>query len=574
MLKTVPLHAILFGVLPVLCGYSSLVSYLLPEELVIPLAVCFALAVIVLLLSFACLRDWRRAGLVTSALMLMNFSFDAMAAPANRLMGGLGLPQDDRFYLVPFVLLVCLVVYLLLQSKSDYKVATSFLNMLSLVLVVGNVGYIAYHEYKVNVILSGIYQNDDQELAAIHLKKAKNLNDSPDIYYFILDAFGRSDTLKEVYDFDNSSFINALKQRGFVIPSGSRSNYQMTCLSLPSSLNMQYLDNLEKILGRNYTESSVFYRIIQRNRVSSLLKGVGYRYVNVSSGWSPTDYMPCADVNIGFPFGNVFHLALLRSTLVGPLQRDFDFLGWAARRVRLYGLQNIQTISSQSQSRDQAAAQAQVSSSSSSSSSSSPKFVFVHVVVPHPPFLFNEDGSSCPLSAISFSDKFEKEKYVAQVKFLQHQVLAMLDQLDKSPKKKVVIIQGDHGPALQNGSDGNPSPSFLRERMRILNAYRLPDGNPGVTNAGAAYAVATYPAPIYADTIYDGITPVNTFRVVLNRYFDAKLPLLPDKCIYSPNPLPLQFVDVTKEVTAEVRADLPTANLPTTATSQVKTSTH
>jgi hypothetical protein len=44
MLKTVPLHAILFGVLPVFCAYSSLVSYLLPEELVIPLAVCLALA--------------------------------------------------------------------------------------------------------------------------------------------------------------------------------------------------------------------------------------------------------------------------------------------------------------------------------------------------------------------------------------------------------------------------------------------------------------------------------------------------------------------------------------------------
>ena len=533
MLKAVPLHSILFGVLPVLCAYSSLVAYLLPEELVLPLIVSLALAIVVLLLSYACLRNWCRAGIVTSALVLMNFSFDAMAAPANRLLSSFALPHDDRVYLVPFTLLIFIIIYLLLKAKSDYKAATSCLNIMSLLLVMGNAVYIAWHEYKISLTMNKIYQNDDKELAAIDLKQvqrssnlgdSKNANESPDIYYFILDAFGRSDTLKEIYDFDNSSFIDGLKKRGFIIPAGSRSNYQMTCLSLPSSLNMQYLDYLEPTLGRNSADYSVLYRLIQRNKVTSLLKSLGYRYVNVRSGWSPTDYMPNADVNVGFAYGNVFHLALLRNTLIGPWQRDFDFLGWAARKVRLYGLQNIDSIAQlQFQSQPQAQSQA-------------PKFVFVHIVVPHPPFLFNEDGSTYPLGVISLSDKFEKEKYVAQVKFIQKQVLAMLDQLDKNPRKKVVIIQGDHGPALQNGSDGNPSPAFLRERMRILNAYRLPDAD--------------------SSLIYDGITPVNSFRVILNHYFDAKLPLLADKCIYSPNPTPLQFVDVTREVTTDVTKDL------------------
>jgi len=541
MLKTVPLHSILFGVLPVLCAYCSLVSFLLPEELVLPLIVSLALAIVVLLLSYACLRDWCRAGIVTSALVLMNFSFDAMAAPANRLLISFALPHDDRVYLVPFTLLIFTILYLLLKAKSDYRAATSCLNIMSLLLVLGNAVYIAWHEYKISLTMSKIYQCDDKELAAIDLKPVQHLSDSPDIYYFILDAFGRSDTLKEIYDFDNSSFIDGLKERGFIIPAGSRSNYQMTCLSLPSSLNMQYLDYLEPTLGRNCADYSVLYRLIQRNKVTSLLKSLGYRYVNVRSGWSPTDYMPNADVNVGFAYGNVFHLALLRNTLIGPWQRDFDFLGWAARKVRLYGLQNIESIAQvQFQSQPQAQSQA-------------PKFVFVHIVVPHPPFLFNEDGSTCPLGVISLSDKFEKEKYVAQVKFIQKQVLAMLDQLDKNPRKKVVIIQGDHGPALQNGSDGNPSPAFLRERMRILNAYRLPDAEPG--------------------TIYDGITPVNSFRVILNHYFDAKLPLLADKCIYSPNPAPLQFVDVTKEVTTDVTKAVTgeaTADVPT----KVATDTH
>jgi hypothetical protein len=521
---------------------------------VLPLVVSLALAIVVLLLSYACLRNWCRAGIVTSALVLMNFSFDAMAAPANRLLSSFALPHDDRVYLVPFTLLIFTIIYFLLKANSDYKAATSCLNIMSVLLVTGNAFYIAWHEYKIGLTMSKIYQNDDKELAAIDLKPVQHLsnssssNDSPDIYYFILDAFGRSDTLKEIYDFDNSSFIDGLKKRGFVIPAGSRSNYQMTCLSLPSSLNMQYLDYLEPTLGRDSADYSVLYRLIQRNKVTSLLKGLGYRYVNVRSGWSPTDYMPNADVNVGFAYGNVFHLALLRNTLIGPWQRDFDFLGWAARKVRLYGLQNIESIA-QLQFQSQSQSQSVVPPCSTSA----PKFVFVHIVVPHPPFLFNEDGSTCPLGVISLSDKFEKEKYVAQVKFIQKQVLAMLDQLDKNPRKKVVIIQGDHGPALQNGSDGNPSPAFLRERMRILNAYRLPDTD--------------------SSLIYDGITPVNSFRVILNHYFEAKLPLLADKCIYSPNPTPLQFVDVTREVTTDVTkkvTEKATADLPT----KVATDTH
>lgn len=552
MLKAVPLHSILFGVLPVLCAYSSLVAYLLPEELVLPLIVSLALAIVVLLLSYACLRNWGRAGIVTSALVLMNFSFDAMATPANRLLSSFALPHDDRVYLVPFTLLIFTIIYFLLKAKSDYKAATSCLNIMSLLLVTGNAFYIAWHEYKISLTMSKLYQNDDKELAAIDLKPVQHSSDSPDIYYFILDAFGRSDTLKEIYDFDNSSFIDGLKKRGFIIPAGSRSNYQMTCLSLPSSLNMQYLDYLEPTLGRNSADYSVLYRLIQRNKVTSLLKSLGYRYVNVRSGWSPTDYMPNADVNVGFAYGNVFHLALLRNTLIGPWQRDFDFLGWAARKVRLYGLQNIESIA-QLQFQSQAQLPPQSQSGVPPCSTSAPKFVFVHIVVPHPPFLFNEDGSTCPLGVISLSDKFEKEKYVSQVRFIQKQVLAMLDQLDKNPRKKVVIIQGDHGPALQNGSDGNPSPAFLRERMRILNAYRLPDAD--------------------SSLIYDGITPVNSFRVILNHYFDAKLPLLADKCIYSPNPTPLQFVDVTKEVTTDVTKDL-TKETALDTPAKVATDTH
>ena len=51
--------------------------------------------------------------------------------------------------------------------------------------------------------------------------------------------------------------------------------------------------------------------------------------------------------------------------------------------------------------------------------------------------------------------------------------------------------------------------------------------------------------------LYDSISPVNVFRVVLNHTFDARLPLLPDRHYRSRPGRPYDFVDVTDRVVEE-----------------------
>jgi hypothetical protein len=69
---------------------------------------------------------------------------------------------------------------------------------------------------------------------------------------------------------------------------------------------------------------------------------------------------------------------------------------------------------------------------------------------------------------------------------------------------------------------------MLQERMRIFNAYYLPQG-------GSVH-------------LYDSITPVNTFRVVFNAYLGASYGLLEDLSFYSSYTRPYRFLDVTTEV--------------------------
>jgi hypothetical protein len=73
-----------------------------------------------------------------------------------------------------------------------------------------------------------------------------------------------------------------------------------------------------------------------------------------------------------------------------------------------------------------------------------------------------------------------------------------------------VILQGDHGPLDHPEKDIK---TRFRNRTRILNAYLLPAG-------GAA-------------RLYDSISPVNTFRVILNHFFGTDYPLLEDRTFYS-----------------------------------------
>ena len=62
--------------------------------------------------------------------------------------------------------------------------------------------------------------------------------------------------------------------------------------------------------------------------------------------------------------------------------------------------------------------------------------------------------------------------------------------------------------------------------MSIFNAYYLPDQNTGL--------------------IYDSVTPVNSFRLILNTYFNTSYELLEDKSYFAYYEYLYNFTDVTE----------------------------
>jgi hypothetical protein len=338
---------------------------------------------------------------------------------------------------------------------------------------------------------------------------------SPDIYYIVLDGYTRQDVLQELYGVDNSSFLDYLRGKGFYIAGESHTNYFQTIFSVPAALSFDFVSPpTQDIAAGKY-----FVPLINNNRLMRLLEQCGYRTAVLRSGFYFTDQIP-ADLRLtGSGLLNKLEALLLADTpyslLVGALHLEPPGESYAGHRQTVLDgfslLRNAPRIPG-------------------------PKMFFAHLVIPHPPFVFDANGNPVdPPRAYKLSDGDEfagtlaeyRSGYAAQVQFANRKLQEVIDAiLAGSQTPPVIILQGDHGP----GSKlvwSSPEASCLWERSSILNAYYLPE----------AGKQALYPA----------ITPVNSFRIVLNSIFGTQLPLVPDRTYFTTHLQPKQAIDITAE---------------------------
>jgi hypothetical protein len=153
-----------------------------------------------------------------------------------------------------------------------------------------------------------------------------------------------------------------------------------------------------------------------------------------------------------------------------------------------------------------------------------PTYVFAHFLVPHPPYVFNADGSQPTEDEVAA--RGIRASYLEQLRWTNGRVLALLDTLLAAPpdEQPVIIVQADEGPyppRYEADQEGFPwlaaTADEVQEKFGILNAMRLPGVNP----ASLGFT--------------DRTSPVNNFRVVFDAYFGADLPLLEDRTYLSPD---------------------------------------
>ncbi|NQS89708.1 hypothetical protein HQ584_07975, partial [Patescibacteria group bacterium] len=416
------------------------------------------------LLSFI-FKDKEKAGLITSLSVFLFFSYGHFV----NLLEGFCLViwrftfGPNRFLLLLSGLIFVLGVYFVVRARRGLRNLTNFLNVVAVSLVVISLIKIGGYELKTMITWHDRTTAEDAGTGLMDLKKPAML---PNIYYIILDGYAGAEILRDMYSYDNTEFMEFLRQKGFYVADKSRSNYVQSELSLASSLNFEYLNDLANRVGVESDNRKPLINMIKNNRVVHFLKQYGYVFVAFSSGYSGTEIRN-ADIYLtkGWIL-NEFQNELVNTTpipvlldklRINSIQHDLH------RKKILYGLDHL----------------------ADTCKLETPIFVFIHIIAPHPPFVFGEHGEAINRD-IRFSltdfpcrkgknvderiNNYRKE-YKEQLIFINSKLEKMIDDIiSYSHLPPVIILQADHGPnSMMIFNRKETRDRAFKERTSILN---------------------------------------------------------------------------------------------------------
>lgn len=518
MKKSIVFHPFLFALHPVLFMYAHNIEQVTFPEVLSPLGIVLAVTLALFGLLRLIYRDIEKAGVILSFFLIIFFSYSRLYQAVCQLQAGGFIIGRNRYLLAVCLFAICSCAFWLLRTRRPMGNLTRILNAVSIVLIamsVVNIGVFAFRTGDTRSYL----KNVESQLSEVELTRPAA---PPDIYYIIFDRYAAADTLEEVYGFDNSEFLDYLRGKGFYVADRSTANYIKTRLSLASSLNMEYLNYLSDEFGKDCLDLIPLAMMIWNNRVARSLQKLGYKYVHLGSTWEVTRDNKNADLNLNYTSIPEFSMLLFQTTMLYTCGIKFNWFDDRLHERYKSFLYKAEVIGELPELDGEA-----------------PLFVFSHFYVPHRPHVLNAD---CTYLERAQADKRgEREKYINQLICANQKTRLFIDEiLSKSKRPVVIILQADEGPVplrilnfdlngrLHDVDWREASREEYREKFRILNAYYLP----GVDER----------------ELYPSITPVNTFRLIFNLYFNAGLELLPDRNYGSGGIRMYDFFDLTEQV--------------------------
>jgi len=438
--------------------------------------------------------DFQKSGAIALLGLMFFFSYGHLRTYLNLHIPILAM---NKFLLPPLIVLLAAGVIVVRKlSRTTILALTQYLTVVGMILLMFPVIFIFRYQSKVTEYQRSIFV---ETVGQAHLQDSP-YDAFPDIYFIVLDGYGRADVLKTDFGLDNSGFLNDLQKRGFYTADCSVSNYSQTELSFASTLNMTYPENIITNLPAGDLSPLYFEPYIKHNQVRTFFESLGYKTVAFFTGYYWTHWDD-ATYFLGDPRFNLtessvspFEESFLKTTLFRLFSDTVTSLGnnpasQANANIALFTLDQLPTI-------------AQVRG---------PKFVFAHIMLPHPPYVFDPNGKIRDLGIdnLSSSDPIRNELvrigYHDQVLYVNNRILPVIDTiLSRTNGNVIIVLEGDHGPPDAQEEQGH---------VKNLSAYYFPNRD-------------------YA-SLYPTISPVNIFRIVLTDYFGQSYPLLEDSSYFS-----------------------------------------
>ncbi len=322
----------------------------------------------------------------------------------------------------------------------------------------------------------------------------------PDVYYILPDAYAGSKSTEMHWNFDNSDFKNFLTENGFYVAQDSYSNYDYTSDSVSSTMNMKYVhdDDLYDVNTPNTENWSVFDNFRSKGYTTYFIESSFYLDFPTNN----IDHKLCSPSDL---FDSFFMRNILQHSMILVPGTEF---------ILREDLQNKVICSFDELDK-------------MSENDKTPKFVLTHIMSPHSPFVFNPTGGN-PDSLLSNIDDISGHRdslYIDQIQFVNYKLKDIIRGLVDTDDPPIIIIQSDHGKRDVHTIDDPTDRNIIK--LNNFRAYYIPNGDRNLE--------------------LENNSPVNTFRVLFNTYFDDNYDILENK-FYVLNDAETDYVDVTNSL--------------------------
>ena len=481
--------------------WSENVGETSPDDVIQPL-LAVAGAVALLTLVAGLFVDRRRVALVLTPVVLGALLYGYLADLT-------GQPAEVRHAAWGLIVLVALVAAFRLGAARLAAVDRALLGVGSILLALP---LIAVVPYEVEEALAA----PPPVLVGGEALETETAAPKRDVYWLVYDRYG-SDRSFELQFGVRNDMTPWLRERGFTVLDDSHANYVATALSLSTTLNMAHLEELTGLVNSDSSSYAPLYARLQGSQVVQQFKALGYRYHHLGSWWNPTRTDDSADRNYNADGVSDFSSVVLEESAWPLVVETFDLEeeppSESVKHLKhnSYALNVLDRLPREP----------------------GPKFVFAHMLLPHPPYVFDRDGRYIPVeeaATIDTADGWER-----QLDYTNARLRSFLEGLLALPpdEQPIIILQADEGPwtdpygADKVGYDWTTAtPEELEIKFGIMNAWYVPG----------------------ADLDLDPtMTAINTFPVLFNRYYGLDYELLPDRVAASGGwNRPFRLIDVTE----------------------------
>jgi hypothetical protein len=316
------------------------------------------------------------------------------------------------------------------------------------------------------------------------------------VYWIVLDGYPRADVLRQFFDFDNSPFLQALRDRGFAVYDRALASFPETIFSISSTLSLGFLADGEPS-GRIWPTADLYQIVRGQSVVADTVRAMGYRYIHFQNGYDNLTQCPLRQA-----------ICIRGNVASGGRLDEFDVALWSKTPLidliarGNASLEVTETPFLRGAVHDLTGRLADVQAQSA------PFFLYGHILAPHPPIRFKRDCSTRNAAPDLLRwDPADKPAFLEQLACVNSEATDLVGKIIQSDPGAIIVMQSDHGTAFR-GQFEKPFDAWdsldLKERFGALNTIRMP-------------------APC-ADDAEGNVDLVNTFARVLSCISGTRLP--------------------------------------------------